>query len=228
MTGPSYQDPDTWWGEYGPLYAERSWREYRWLLADVVAHAEEGPLLDVGCGYGFVVECARRFGMAAIGLEASPAALATCRERHPEAEVRSWRAGAALPVESGTIGVVLANEFVDHITRDENELLLRETHRVLKPGGLLMVRSPSRHNRFDHDLGHVSFFSPSEFRAFVESFSFDVVSQPYVPQPLLGRSRAGKLAMRIVSGAYRPERWAARIDLVARRRDPAASGRGGA
>lgn len=217
MNGHASPDPDSWWGTYGPLYAERSWRDYRRLLAEVVTHGEEGPLLDLGCGYGFLIECARRFGIDAIGLEASEAALAVARERHPEADLRRWSAGTGLPIASSTIGVIVANEFVDHVTPEENALVMREAHRVLRPRGTLIVKSPSRHNRFDEDVGHVSFFSPSELRSFVASFSFEVLSQPYVPQPLLGSSKPGRLAMRVVSLAYRPERWASRIDLVARK-----------
>jgi hypothetical protein len=88
---------------------------------------------------------------------------------------------------------------------------------VLKPEGILIVNSPSRYNRFDHDLGHVSFFSPTEFAAFVRSFSFRIVSQPYVPQPLLGTNRLGRFAMHLISSIYPREQWAARIDVVAQK-----------
>ncbi|HLA80859.1 MAG TPA: methyltransferase domain-containing protein, partial [Thermoleophilia bacterium] len=120
-----YTDPDTWWDEYQAHYGRRSSRDYRPLLAEVVGHGLEGPLLDVGAGYGFLVECARRFGIAAIGVEGSPNAVSICRERHPLADIRFWRAGTDLPVESSTIGVVVANEFIDHITPDQNALLFK-------------------------------------------------------------------------------------------------------
>jgi ubiquinone/menaquinone biosynthesis C-methylase UbiE len=212
-----YTEPDIWWDEYERSYAARSWHNARPLLSAVVSHGFGGPLLDVGAGCGFLIECARRFGIEAIGVEGSSKAVSICREKHPLADIRPWRGGTDLPVDSNSIGVAVANEFVDHITMEQNASLFREIHRVLKPDGILIVNSPSRHNSYDQDLGHVSFFSPSEFSAFVRSFSFRILEQPYIPQPFLGNTRLGHFAMYLVSRVYQPEKWAARIDLVAQK-----------
>jgi SAM-dependent methyltransferase len=213
MSGP-VPDPDRWWIDYRAEYATRSWHEYRPLLAEAVRHAPGPPLLDVGSGYGFLVECARQFGVAAIGLEASEIALSECRRRHPEADARFWRAGAPLPCGDESIGVAMLNQLIDHVTPEENRLLLAELRRVLKPDGALVVHSPSRFNRFETDTGHVTFFSPSEFKAFVAGFGFRIIEQPYFPQPVLGTG-AGWLLVRAVARVLRPERLAATIDLVA-------------
>jgi SAM-dependent methyltransferase len=210
-------DPDVWWAEYSDHYVTRSWKDYRALLAEFVSFAEEPPLLDVGCGYGFLLECARRFGIAAIGLEASKSALAYCARAHPLVDIRTWRGGENLPIESESIGGVVLHEFIDHITPLQNELLFQELSRVLKPGGILLVKSPSKYNKFDQDGGHVTFFSPGEFCEFVQSFSFEVLDQPYIPQPILGTSRLASLAVRLATKVYKPEKWSARIDLVARK-----------
>lgn len=220
-----FADLVVWWREYAGAYAGRSWREYRGLLAEAVRHAPGGPLLDVGCGYGFLVECARRFGMEAVGLEGSSDALAECRARHPLADVRPWSAGTALPLSSASVGVAVAHEFIDHVTLEDNRALFGELWRVLKPDGVVVVKSPSRYNTADQDKGHVTFFSPSEFREFIEEFRFEVVAQPYVPRALLGMSRPGWLAMRALTTLWPREGWAARIDLVARKRAPSAGER---
>ena len=210
-------DPDNWWTAYAQDYAGRTWKSYRDLLSEYIRHAEGGPLLDVGCGYGFLVECARQFGIVAVGLEAAENALERGRALHPLADIRSWKGGEPLPIESESMAGAMLNEFVDHITIEQNRLLFRELGRVLKPGGTLMVKSPSRYNSFDQDAGHVTFFSPSEFKVFVQGFSFEVIEQPFVPQPFLGTSRAGRLAMRGLTTLFKPEAWTARNDLVARK-----------
>lgn len=214
-------DPDLWWKAYEHHYATRSWSDYRHLMAEFVSNAPGPPLLDVGCGQGFLLECARQFGLPAIGLEGSAAALDKCRELHPQVDARLWRGGEALPLPSGSIGGAVLNEFVDHIHPEQNEALFQELARVVRPGGALIVKSPSRHNRFDDDEGHVSFFSPSEFRAFVEKHSFEVVAQPFIPQPLLGPSGLALRLVRLAARIAGKERMAARIDLVARRRSGA-------
>ena len=104
--------------------------------------AQQPPILDVGCGYGFVVECARQFGISAVGMESAGHALAESRSRHPLADIRDWTAGRPLPFESGSFGAVLLNQVVDHFTMEENDLLFAEIRRVLAAEGVLLAYSP--------------------------------------------------------------------------------------
>ena len=54
----------------------------------------------------------------------------------------------------------------------------------------------------------------------------EVIVQPYVPRALLGRSRLGWLMMRALTTVWPRDRWAARIDLVARKRPSGNGDRG--
>lgn len=47
-----------------------------------------------------------------------------------------------LPVASGSMDVVYSSHFIEHVPRDRVRALLRECHRVLKPGGLLRLVVP--------------------------------------------------------------------------------------
>src|SRR5437764_1285230 len=114
---------DDWWMHYRHEYDSRTWADYRHLLAEVIRYATEPPLLDVGCGYGFLLECARRFGIPAVGVEASELAIAECRARHPSVDVRQWTAAASLPFDSCSVGVAMLNQVIDHFTATENRHL---------------------------------------------------------------------------------------------------------
>jgi SAM-dependent methyltransferase len=215
-------DPDRWWESYGSYYADRQWEKYRPLLGEFVSHAPDGPLLDVGAGYGFLVECARRFGIQAVGLEASEAALTRAAELHPQIAIRQWMAGQPLPFPPESIGGAVLNEFVDHVSRDDNQKLFAELHRVLKPSGVVIVKSPSKYDTKEQELdkGHITFFSAAEFAEFVQSFSFEVVRQPFVPLPIAGNVMPPSVLLKVVQVMNRLDRWAARIDLVARKATP--------
>jgi ubiquinone/menaquinone biosynthesis C-methylase UbiE len=49
---------------------------------------------------------------------------------------------ASLPLESGSVDVVVCFETIEH--HDQHEAMLREIRRVLRPGGLLVISSPNR------------------------------------------------------------------------------------
>ncbi len=217
LTSQNFSDLQVWWSEYSNCYAERTWQNYQALLSEVVLHGAGGPVVDIGCGYGFLVECARQWGILSIGLEGAPFALAEARRRHPQADIRSWEAGTPLGLAPNSVGTFVVNEVVDHITLDHDQQLFADIQRALRPSGRVIVKSPSKDNRFEMDKGHITFFTPSEFRRFLEAVNLEVVSQPYVPQPLMGTSRLGWFAMRMIAKFYRLEKWAARIDLVARK-----------
>src|SRR5712671_613535 len=104
MTDPDLTNPEEWWREYSPHYENRSWKNYRNLIAEFVLYAEDTPLLDMGCGYGFLLECARRFGIPAIGLEGSELAVTRGKQLHPLVDIRAWHADEDLPFDDHNIG----------------------------------------------------------------------------------------------------------------------------
>jgi predicted SAM-dependent methyltransferase len=47
-----------------------------------------------------------------------------------------------LPVPQGSISLIFAEHFIEHIRRDQAVHLVRECYRMLKPGGVLRVSTP--------------------------------------------------------------------------------------
>ena len=76
------------------------------------------------------------------------------------AELRHRAIVAVFPHLSGRAGA----EVIEHV--QEPEALLRETWRVLAPGGLLVVSTPARFTERPIDAMHVQEWFPEEFRRF--------------------------------------------------------------
>lgn len=111
---------------------------------------DPGPgmwLLDAGCGRGEVLlECARR-GARIAGIDYSAAAVEISHETLRELEDADIRQGLVteLPWDDATFDRALIGDVVEHLEPHEVATALDELHRVLRPGGMLLVHtSPNR------------------------------------------------------------------------------------
>ena len=97
-------------------------------------------LLEIGCGTGFVLSgIARTFPVARlVGTEIFAEGLKFAAERVPAAELMQMDA-RALPY-TDEFDVVTAFDVIEHI--DEDELVLQNLYRAVKPGGHCIVSVP--------------------------------------------------------------------------------------
>jgi SAM-dependent methyltransferase len=110
------------------------------LLAPALA-GRDGSLrvLDAGCGTGYNLLELARLGPA-LGVDLSPEALAFCRERG----VRAARASVlALPLGAACCDLVTSFDVLYHEWVRDDRAAVAELARVLRPGGLLLVRVPA-------------------------------------------------------------------------------------
>ena len=99
----------------------------------------EGLVLEAGCGLGQYVILLRRLGWRAAGVDGSLAALATARRAAPVPLAASDL--RALAIRSGAAAAYVSLGVVEH-DRQGPDAILAEAHRVLAPGGVLVVSVP--------------------------------------------------------------------------------------
>jgi SAM-dependent methyltransferase len=111
--------------------------------------ARDGRGLDVGCGTGGMLQELAGRGTW-VGVDRMPVALALCQKR---GLTRLAQASAlALPFPAETFDTCLALDVLYHRAVDSDVAALAECHRVLRPGGLLVVTdSALRWLRSGHD-----------------------------------------------------------------------------
>jgi SAM-dependent methyltransferase len=115
------------------------------------ALANRGPLLvlDAGCGTGGTTRELARFGRV-IGVDLAWEALLPARANDVPRLARA--SVELLPFDSESFDVVTSFEVIYHLGVGNDALALSELRRVLKPGGLLLLRVPA-HDwlRGEHD-----------------------------------------------------------------------------
>lgn len=100
-------------------------------------------IADIGCGAGFLSNYLGARYSHVSGLDASASSLEVARERDESKSV-VYTLGDAyhLPFESGSMDVVCAMDFLEHVERPEDVIV--ECSRVLKPGGLFFYHTFNR------------------------------------------------------------------------------------
>lgn len=159
------------------------------LLAHTLHRCTTGKLVDFGCGDGsFLALAAKHFDV--IGIELSPRFAELARLALPDAPEKIIEgpvtevAEHALP--SASFDVVTQLGYIEHEWRPLDAL--RAAHRVLKPGGVLVIKTPNyaSWNRFImgkdwcgyHTPAHCNYFTPKTLSRILREANFVPLPRP--------------------------------------------------
>lgn len=127
-----------------------------------------GALLDVGCNVGDLLAAAAERGVTSLaGVDVNATAVERARARlrnHPDATVLQSEA-FALPFATGRFQLACCLEVLEHVAQGRRRQVLGEIHRVLVPGGKLVLSVPHAGAFSWLDPANVRFRAPGLFRA---------------------------------------------------------------
>ena len=148
----------------------RAHRQLRMLKAVLAESGEPQVIVDIGCGDGEATGLVRRLGHpgdprhTVVGVDWSMMALHAA-QRHDLLLIRGAVDSPGLPLGTGTVDVVILSEVIEHLV--DTDSAIDEIHRVLKPGGRLLLSTPNLaawYNRGLLALGFQPIFSEVSLR----------------------------------------------------------------
>lgn len=152
----------------------------------------DARILDAGCANGYLLGLFHARGYRQlVGIELSEQLAAKARQTLPtdvevvNADVRDFLA----KTPDASFDVILFHHVLEHIQR-HTIALLREFHRVLKPGGYLNIKVPNASylmagNHLFGDFTHVVHFNERSLPQVLEAAGFTREQIEFVPKPPL-------------------------------------------
>ncbi len=123
----------------------------------------KGNVLEVGCGEGRGVDVLISQSSSFTAVDKIESVIRSLSQKFPQGKFMSMNIPPLGNLKDNTYDYVVSFQVIEHIKDDE--LFLREIHRVLKPGGTALLTTPNRKMSLTRNPWHVREYLPDELRS---------------------------------------------------------------
>ena len=142
---------------------------HRYLLACELAAGK--TVLDIACGDGYGSAMLARYAAQVTGVDIDTPTVERARGKYVADNLRFLQGSATdMPLEDDSVDLVVSFETIEHLT--EQDRMLCEIRRVLRPEGFLLISSPDKYEYSDvpgyHNEFHLKELYCQEFEELLQ------------------------------------------------------------
>jgi len=136
-------------------------RAYQPFLENLRTIDPNGQALDLGCGRGEWLEILGELNIAASGIDLDEGMLSDCRKLGLNVEQGNALTKLSQQADNSLV-LISGFHLAEHLSNADLQTLIQESHRALKPGGLLILETPNTENITVATINF--YFDPSHLR----------------------------------------------------------------
>jgi len=126
-----------------------------------------GNVLEIGCGWGRGLELLTKAARNYTGIDKNNDLINSLSAEYPQATFKAANI-PPLPFADNTFDFIVTFQVVEHIENDD--LFIKEAHRVLKPGGKLLLTTVNKTFSLTRNPWHVREYTAIELRTLMSKY----------------------------------------------------------
>lgn len=159
-------------------YEDADVTNYRHIFLEAVINYKGNKfnkILDIGSGIGVFLDSIEPFGFDRYALEASEYGLKRLKEKGINTQEFFLEKNKKLPFQDDEFSFVLFNQVIEHLEKDVGQYYIKEIIRILEPGGVAIIKSPSKYSKiWRTDPHHIYCWKPNELLKEVEQYNHHI------------------------------------------------------
>ena len=131
-----------------------------------------GTVLEIGCGEGYGISELAKYAKKYIGVDKFDTSISEKLMTENDIVFHKMEIPPLLNIESNSIDFVVTFQVIEHIQNDK--FFLKEIHRVLKPGGMLLLTTPNKLMSLSRNPWHIREYTPIEMKKVLSNYFANV------------------------------------------------------
>ena len=127
-----------------------------------------GHVLEIGCGWGRGLELLTKAAMQYTGIDKNEELIAALRTEYPDSTFIAANIPPLSDVADDSFDYIVTFQVIEHIENDD--LFIKEAHRVLKPGGKLLLTTVNKTFSLTRNPWHVREYYADGLRSLIGKY----------------------------------------------------------